>query len=242
MSNGTSTIVAALIIGLAFVAGSFQVSSSLDQAGEKLGGIQEAMVQIAKNPPSAAPAAAPAPARRRGPDPSRQYKISLGNAPVEGNKNAKVTIVEFSDFQCPFCSRVFPTIQRIKKEYGDQVRIAYKHLPLDFHTKAQPAARAAIAAGKQGKFWEMHDKIFQNQKVMSPAKYEEWAAEMGLDVAQFKKDMASPEVQKQIDADKMQAAQLGVTGTPSFFINGYFLSGAQPFEAFKVAIDKQLKG
>ena len=99
---------------------------------------------------------------------------------------------------------------------------------------------AAVAAGQQGKFWEMHDKIFANQSDLSPATYEGYATELGLDIEQFKRDMASEASQKQIEADKQEAAKLGVTGTPSFFVNGYFLSGAQPYESFKVIIDRQL--
>ncbi len=101
---------------------------------------------------------------------------------------------------------------------------------------------AAEAAHRQGKFFEMYHKIFDNQRVMSPEKYLEWAAEIGLDVEQFKKDMASAEVKQRIDADKAEASRLGVTATPGFFINGRYLSGAQPFEAFKAAIDRELKG
>jgi protein-disulfide isomerase len=151
-----------------------------------------------------------------------------------------VTIVEFSDFQCPFCSRVTPTLDRIKKEYPDDVRIVFKHLPLSIHPKAPAAHAAAEAAGRQGKFWEMHDKIFANQRNMSEEAYVGYAEELGLDVEQFKKDVASEEVKGKVRGDASQAAKLGVSGTPAFFVNGYYLSGAQPFEAFKAKIDEQL--
>ena len=108
------------------------------------------------------------------------------------------------------------------------------------HPKAPAAHAAAEAAHQQGKFWEMHDKIFENQREMSPAKYEEWAAEIGLDVDKFKADVNSDAVKKRIEADKLEAAKLGTTGTPAFYINGLYLSGAKPFEAFKVVIDKEL--
>lgn len=117
----------------------------------------------------------------------------------------------------------------------------FKHLPLRMHAKAPAAHAAAHAAHLQGKFWEMHDKIFANQREMSPQKYEEWAAEIGLDVEKFKKDAASPEIKKKVDADAAEAARLGVTGTPGFFINGRFLRGAQPLPAFKAIIDEELK-
>ncbi|MCP5057574.1 MAG: thioredoxin domain-containing protein [bacterium] len=242
MNQPTATVVGALILGVALVVGAYQIAAPLESAREQLAGIQTAMETIAENPPTAVaaqPAAAPAP-RRRGPDPAKQHEIAVGNAPVRGSAQAQVTIVEFSDFQCPFCKRVTPTLDKIKQEYGDKVRIAFKHMPLAFHQKAMPAHRASVAAGAQGKFWEMHDAIFKNQSNLSEAAYEGYAKELGLDVAQFKADMASPASQKQIDADKSEAATLGVTGTPSFFVNGYFLSGAQPYEAFKAKIDREL--
>ncbi len=120
------------------------------------------------------------------------------------------------------------------------MRIVFKHMPLSNHPKAPAAHAAAEAAYRQGKFWEMHDKIFENQREMSPQKYEEYAAEIGLDVEQFKRDIASAEVKGRIDADTQDAAKLGATGTPAFFVNGRYLSGAKPFEAFKEVIDKEL--
>jgi protein-disulfide isomerase len=110
------------------------------------------------------------------------------------------------------------------------------------HSKAAAAHAAAEAAHRQNKFWEMHDKIFESQREMSPEKYQEYAAEIGLDVEKFNADLDSDAVKKRIDADKAQAAALGATGTPAFYINGLFLSGAKPFEAFKVIIDKELAG
>ncbi len=121
------------------------------------------------------------------------------------------------------------------------MQIVFKHLPLSIHSKAAAAHAAAEAAFLQGKFWEMHDKIFAEQRAMSPAKYEQWAQEIGLDVEKFKKDLASAGVKKRIDADKRDAASLGVTGTPAFFVNGRYLSGAQPFDSFKRLIDEALK-
>ena len=113
-------------------------------------------------------------------------------------------------------------------------------MPLSFHNKAQAAHAASEAAHRQGKFWEMHDKIFEKQKEMSPEKYVEYAAELQLDVELFKKDVASAEVKKRIAADTKDAQKVGATGTPAFFVNGRFLSGAKPFEAFKEVIDKEL--
>ncbi len=120
------------------------------------------------------------------------------------------------------------------------MQIVFKHLPLRMHSKAPAAHAAAEAAHRQGKFWEMHDRIFANQRQLSPEKYLEYAQEIGLDLDKFKRDSASPEVKKRVDDDAQQAASLGVTGTPGFFVNGRFLSGAKPFAAFKTVIDEEL--
>jgi len=125
-------------------------------------------------------------------------------------------------------------------EYGSKVRIAFKHLPLSIHSKALAAHQASEAAHQQGKFWEMHDKIFENQREMSEANYLVYAKQIGLDVDKFKGDLASSTVNRRIDADKSSASALGVSGTPAFFINGRYLSGNQPFESFKRMIDEEL--
>ena len=128
----------------------------------------------------------------------------------------------------------------MEKKYGEKVRIVFKHLPLSIHPKAPAAHAAAEAAHRQGKFWEMHDKIFANQQQMSPEQYRIYAEELGLDLARFDQDVADPAVKKRIDGDTQEAAKLLVRGTPGFFINGRFLSGAQPFAAFKRLIDEEL--
>ena len=151
-----------------------------------------------------------------------------------------MTLVEFSDFQCPFCARVSPTLEQIRAEYGEQVRIVFKHLPLSFHAKAPAAHAAGEAAHKQGKFWEMHDKIFENQRQMSEENYVIWAGEIGLDVEQFKTDMASKEVKAKVARDVKEAGALGVSGTPGFLNNGRYLSGAMPFAEFKIVIDEEI--
>lgn len=121
------------------------------------------------------------------------------------------------------------------------MRVVFKHQVLNTHAKAPAAHAAAEAAHRQGKFWEMHDLIFANQREMSPEKYEEYAAAIGLDLAQFKQDIESEDVKERIDADTREAAKVGNRGTPGFFINGRPLSGAKPFEAFKAIIDEELK-
>ncbi len=236
-SSGPPIIVAALILGACLVASALLVQRSLDGATEKLSEVLVALQQAPARP--AAPAAAPSrPAR---PDPNRRYTINVKGSPVKGSEKAKVTVVEFSDFQCPFCARVGPTLEKIAEEYPEDVQIAFKHLPLSIHPKAPAAHAAAEAAHRQGRFWEMHDKIFANQRSMSPAAYEQYAKDIGLDVGQYKKDVASSTVKRRVDGDAAEAARLGVTGTPAFFINGRYLSGAQPFESFKRIIDQELE-
>ena len=245
-NSGTSIIVAALILGACVLASGFVVRSSLEQGSAELGAMRTALADLSeavKEMPSAAPAPAPAQqaaARPNRPDPNKRYTVNTEGSPAIGPASAKVTLVEFSDFQCPFCSRVTPTMNQIKEEYGDQVRIVFKHLPLSIHPKAPAAHAAAEAAHRQGKFWEMHDKIFGNQQEMSPEKYAEYAAELELDIEKYNADLADESLTKRIDSDAQDAAALLVRGTPGFFINGKFLSGAQPFAAFKQQIDAEL--
>lgn len=238
MNNGSAILIAATIIGFAIVGSAFMLSQSLGQATQSIGQLGQAVVALAQAGPGAAE---PARRDRRGPDPERVYDVNVAGSPAIGPANAPVTVVEFSDFQCPFCGRVVPTMKEIEKNYGDQVRLVFKHLPLAMHSKAPQAHAAAQAAANQGKFWEMHDLIFANQREMSEAKYIEYAGQLGLDVDRFKQDMASPATRKKIDDDVAQATQLGVTGTPGFFINGRFTSGAKPFSEFKRMIDEELK-
>ena len=166
--------------------------------------------------------------------------IDIGNSPTKGPENAKITLIEFSDFQCPFCSRGMQTMEAVLKEYPNDVKLVFKHLPLPFHPQAKPAARASIAAGKQGKFWEMHDALFENQKNLSDETYMNLAKEIGLDLAKFKKDYEDPEVAKMVEEDAALATKLGVRGTPGFFVNGVQVRGAQPLPKFKELIDRWL--
>lgn len=169
-------------------------------------------------------------------------KIDAGNSPVRGPKDAKITIVEFSDFQCPYCKRGKDTMDEVMKAYPKDVKIVFKNLPLPFHPNALPAAKAALAANKQGKFWDMHDAFFDNQGKLGDSFYEEKAKELGLNLDQFKKDMASDEIAKQIEADKKIAEANQIQGTPGFFVNGVAVKGAYPTEHFKMIIDRWLNG
>jgi protein-disulfide isomerase len=197
--------------------------------------LYEHLIKDGMSGPPAPPPSAPAQPKARNVDP--------GEGPWTGSKKPKVTIVEWSDFQCPFCARVEPTLKQILDTYKDDVRLVWRNEPLSFHPNAMPAAKAAMAAAKQGneKFWKMHALMFARQGELSEAKYEEWAKEIGLNLAQWKKDKESPEIAAQIAKDNSYAQQVGAEGTPSFFINGKFMSGAKPFEAFKAVIDEQVR-
>ncbi len=235
-SSGIAIFLAAAIIGVSIVAGSFLVRTSIDRTAQEVAGLKVAVAKLE----TAQAAPAPRQAARTRPDPSKRYSIDTKGSPARGGDDAKVVIVEFSDFQCPFCARVSPTMKRIEEKFGDEVRIVFKHLPLRTHHKAPAAHAAAEAAHRQEKFWEMHNRIFADQSSMSPEKYQEYAREIGLDMEKFEKDVASASVKKTVDGDAAEAARLGVTGTPSFFINGRFLSGAKPFESFEALIDAEL--
>jgi protein-disulfide isomerase len=176
------------------------------------------------------------------PPPAGPVDVPLrGDEPARGAAKPQVTIVEFSDFQCPFCSRAIPTMKQIEQEYGSRVRIVWKHQPLpSLHPEAVPAALAAEAARQQGKFWEMHDKLFENQRALGASAYEGFARELGLDLARFRTAMADPRTRERVQADQEVAAKVGATGTPTFFVNGERLVGAMPYDAFKAAIDRAL--
>ena len=179
--------------------------------------------------------------RPRGPDPSKVYAFPVDDSPVKGSSDAWITIVEISEFQCPFCKRVTDTLKEIEQKYGSDVRFVFKHNPLPFHNRAMPAAMASMCAHEQGKFWQMHDQLFANNQALEDAQIEGYAKAVGLDVGKFKACYSANKYKGQIEADQMKANQLGARGTPAFFINGRFLSGAQPFPAFQALIDEELK-
>jgi len=237
-SSGGALVAAALILGASILGGSYWLAMSIDRGSAELAGLNQALKTAAVAPaPAARPSAPSAPGR---PDPEKVYDIEIGDAPIRGSDSAKVTVVEWADFQCPFCVRVNPTLDKIAKEYGDKVRFSFKHLPLSMHSKARAAHQASEAAHRQGKFWEMHDRIFANPKDLSEETYLRYANEIGLDIEKYKSDFSSSSVRKKVDADLAEARELGVSGTPSFFINGRFLSGAQPYGSFARVIDEEL--
>jgi protein-disulfide isomerase len=159
------------------------------------------------------------------------------HTPVWGSATAPITIIEYSDFQCPYCARAHQVVQQLKQKYGaDKIRIAYKHLPLGFHENARPAALAAQAANRQGKFWEFHDQLFANQDNLSEATLVKIATELKLDLKKFNADRASPDIAKEVDADLADAQRLQIQGTPNFLVNGVPLRGAMPIEQFDATI------
>jgi protein-disulfide isomerase len=151
---------------------------------------------------------------------STKLEIPAAEAPSRGAPMAKVTIVEFSDFQCPHCGAAHPELVRMLREFDGNVRLVYRYFPLSNHSRALPAARAAEAARLQGKFWEMHDLLFENQRTLEDADLEKFAKQLGLDVAKFQADMRSDEVEKRVQSDRELGQKLGIEATPSFFING----------------------
>lgn len=152
-------------------------------------------------------------------DISFNQKIDITGAPIQGKIDAPVTLIVFSDFECPWCGKLEPVLKQLLDSNPDKVRIVFKHLPLPMHAQAEPAALAAIAAQRQGKFWQMHDLLFQTT-AWSPTVIDETAQKVGLDMVQFKADLASQETQMQLAKDKTDAQQADVASTPSLFVNG----------------------
>jgi protein-disulfide isomerase len=174
------------------------------------------------------------------PDPGVIEDVPVGAAPVRGPDRAPVTVVVYSDFECPFCQRSEATLRALADQYGGKVRLAWKNRPLPMHANARAAAKAALAAGEQGKFWEYHDALFAHQNALDPASLERYAADLGLDVDRFRRAMASDRTEAAVAADDAEATRLGVTGTPSFFVNGRRIIGAQPLAKFQANVELAL--
>jgi protein-disulfide isomerase len=170
-----------------------------------------------------------------------KVEVADGGSPSRGPANAPVTIIEFSDYECPFCKRAEPTVEQVIAAYPDKVRLVYRNYPLPFHKSARPAAEAAMCANAQGKFWEYHAKLFA-APTLDDASFKKIAGDVGLDQSKFDACLTAKEGTKNIDKDIADASAVGVRGTPAFFINGRMISGAQPFEKFKVIIDEELAG
>ena len=179
--------------------------------------------------------------------PTGPVDVSADDDPVEGKDNAKVTIIEFSDFQCPFCGKFYSqTLSEIKSKYIDtgKVKLVYRDFPLtQIHPNAEPAAEAADCANEQDKFWEYHNLLFEKQDEWTSigvSKLKDYAKDLKLDTDKFNKCLDSGKYKDEVAKDEQDGIKAGVQGTPSFFINGKILSGAQPFSAFQAAIEAEL--
>jgi protein-disulfide isomerase len=185
--------------------------------------------------------------RKSGPDvrvlfDAPRHTIDVTSAdPSIGSASAPVTLVEFSDFQCPFCQRVAPTLKQVKDKYGDKVRVVWKDFPLtQIHPQAFKAGEAAHCAADQGKFWEYHDRLFANQQALQPNDLKKHAADLGLDATAFASCLDTSKYGERVRDGVAEGSRLGVNSTPTIYINGRVLSGAQPFETFVSLIDEEL--
>lgn len=242
MKDKIIPILVVLIIVAAFAVGLLYGKVSVYEKG---GAALKAGAALQQDDQAQAPQAVPT----EGPLTEDQWNKAVAKAEfVKGDKKAKVTVVEFTDFQCPYCSRFFTdTYGKIMKDYVDSGKVLYisRDLPLPFHPNAKPAALAARCAGDQEKYWEMHDKLFTSQTEWSELsdakdKFIGYAKDLGLNQSKFTDCYTSGKYNEAIEADAALAAEVGVSGTPSFVINGEKLVGAQPYSEFQKVIDEQL--
>lgn len=171
---------------------------------------------------------------------SEPRQVVEAKGPARGPSGAPVTLVEFSDFQCPFCGKAHDTVEQVMQTYAGKVKLVFRNFPLDFHKNAEKAAEAAMCANEQGKFWEYHDVLFKNQQTLEVPQLKDHAKDVGLDTTSFSACLDSGKYKKAIDEDMAAGQRVGVTGTPAFFINGVMINGAQPFDEFKKVIDQEL--
>ncbi|OIP58281.1 MAG: disulfide bond formation protein DsbA [Candidatus Levybacteria bacterium CG_4_10_14_0_2_um_filter_36_16] len=235
----TTQILYAVLIVASFLLGYLVARVQLLEKASKTAQIQAPTAQAPQNGQPQAPVG--------------KVKVANGKLPVNGKESAKITIVEFSDFQCPFCGRFYTdTLPQIRKDYIDtgKVKLYYRHFPLDFHPAALPTAIASECANEQNKFWEFHDKVFNEQDKISvqnqtqdqiKEQLKTWGQELGLNTSQFDSCLDSEKYKNNVTTDTADGKTAGTSGTPTFYINGTQLVGAQPFSAFKTAIDKELQ-
>lgn len=196
-------------------------------AGKKLAEIRANLVKMANTPPPVLD--------------EQPTRISVTGDPVRGPVNARVTIVEFSDFQCPFCAAATTQVINLLKKYPTQVRVIFKQFPLDTHSQAHLAAEASLAAQAQGKFWQLHDKLYAHFREINRTRIMVWAGEVGLDVNRLQADLDSHKYAARVDAEEQQGEQADVMGTPTFFINGHKLNAAFDVATVSPLIDEALK-
>ena len=174
-------------------------------------------------------------------DPPRTAVAVNADDPSQGKADAPVTVVEFSDFQCPFCLRVMPTLKELRAKYGDRMRLVWKDFPLtQIHPQAFVAAQAGNCAREQGKFWEYHDKLFANQSALQPESLKKYAADAGLDAAKFNQCLDSSKYEARVQESLGAGSRLGINSTPTMYVNGRMINGAQPSEVFQSVIDEEL--
>lgn len=215
-------IVGIVIAGAIIVTGGIKISTG---------------VQVAEVSPSVDSDSQPQPTNSRG---TSQLVVNEENH-IRGNPEALVTIIEFSDFQCPFCQRFHPTVQQILEDYPDQVRWIYKHFPLDsIHSEARPSAEASECAAEQGKFWEFADELFENQSRLGSNLYKEIASNIGFNMSRFESCVSSRKYKDYVEADLQEGIKAGVTGTPGSFVNGEKIPGAVPYDSLKAAVERAL--
>ncbi len=174
---------------------------------------------------------------------SPRVKIEIGNSPSKGAANAPIQIIEFADYQCPYCSATEPTVNKLLDKYKDKIRVVFKSYPLlQIHPQAMNAALAAQCANEQDKFWGMHDVLFENHAKLSDSVYLPFAKNLGLDIPKFQACFSSPVSKASVMADYEYGQTLGISATPAFYINGILLMGAQPYSEFESIIEKELAG
>jgi protein-disulfide isomerase len=228
-----------ILAGIVVLAIAFSFTLGFVIGEGKIGG--SATNQVVQQPQQQAPT-------NPEPEAPSRVQVSLDDDPVLGNANAPLTVIEFSDFECPFCGRAFTdAVAGIKRDYVDtgKVKLVYRDFPLSFHPQALPAALAAECAKEQNKFWEMHDKIFTNQGSLSEANYKAWAKEFGLNEAQFNSCVDSRKYESEIQKDMAEGSSAGVSGTPTFYIGnaarGYVqIVGARPYAVIQQIIEQEL--
>jgi len=167
-------------------------------------------------------------------------EINVTGSPFKGAADAPVTIALFTDFQCPYCAKIVPLLDQVLEKNKGKVKLVFKNYPLPNHQFARKAAAAALAAGKQGKFWEYHDRLFQNYNRLNDQVVQEQAQQLGLDMQKFAKEMNDPQIMQVINQDYQDGAKAGVRGTPTIYVNGSLLRNTSP-EGFQAAIDKELE-
>lgn len=237
-----------IVFGLGLAAGYFIWARPL---GAKLATAQQALVaaqtaadqQTAANQAASEQAAAEQAAAGQQEE-AKRYDVSIDDDPSLGPESAPITIIEFSDYECPYCQKwVVEVLPRLREKYGDQVRLVYRDYPLvGLHDNAAPAAEAANCANDQNRYWEYHDLLFSGEKGLNRQSYEAYAEALGLEMATFKDCLDNRTHQAEVEADYKYASELGVQSTPTFFINGLALVGAQPFEVFERVIEMELAG